>query len=40
MVLTHVGQSTVIYLANGDSDFLGTGQTSTVGPSVLKIAIT
>src|SRR4051794_26601061 len=40
MVLTHVGQSTVIYLANGASDFLGTGQTSSIGPSVLKITIT
>jgi len=40
MVLTHVGQSTVIYLANGANGFLGTGQTSTVGPSFLKITIT
>jgi hypothetical protein len=39
MTLIHVGRSTVIYLANGGSDFLGTGQTSSVGPSVLKITI-
>ena len=39
MALIHVGQQTVIYLANGGSDFLGTGATSSVGPSVLKIAI-
>ena len=39
MVLIHVGQQTVVYLANGASDFLGTGETSSVGPSVLKITI-
>jgi hypothetical protein len=39
MSLIHIGQSTVIYLANGAVDFLGTGQTSTVGPAVFKITI-
>jgi len=39
MSLIHVGKSTVIYLANGADDFLGTGQTTTLPPSVLKITI-
>src|SRR5438874_2627709 len=37
MSLIHVGQSTVIYLANGGVDFLGTGQTGGAGPAILKI---
>jgi hypothetical protein len=40
MTLIHNGKSTVIYLANGAVDFLGTGLTSSIGPSVLKITIT
>ena len=40
MTLIHVGQSTVIYLANGGVDFLGTGQTGGAGPAILKITIT
>ena len=39
MTLIHVGQSTVIYLANGAVDFLGTGQTTPLPPSLLKITI-
>ena len=39
MSLIHVGQSTVIYLANGNIDFLGTGGTPGV-PAVLEITIT
>jgi hypothetical protein len=39
MVLIHVGQSTVIYLANGAVDFLGTGATTFLPPSLLKITI-
>jgi hypothetical protein len=39
MSLIHVGQSTVIYLANGAVDFLGTGQTTPLPPSLLKITI-
>ncbi len=39
MALIHVGQSTVIYLANGAVDFLGTGQTTFLPPSLLKITI-
>lgn len=39
MVLIHVGKSTIIYLANGNTDFLGTGGTPGV-PAVLKITIT
>jgi sugar lactone lactonase YvrE len=40
MTLIHHGQSTVIYLANSGVDFLGTGQTSAIGPAILKITIT
>ena len=39
MDLIHVGQSTVIYLANGGVDFLGTGDTGGAGPALLKITI-
>ena len=39
MTLIHVGQSTVIYLANSNSDFLGTGATGGAGPAILKITI-
>jgi len=39
MSLVHAGQSTVIYLANGNTDFLGTGGAPGV-PAVLKITIT
>ena len=39
MTLVHAGRSTVIYLANGNVDFLGTGGTPGV-PAVLKITIT
>jgi hypothetical protein len=39
MALIHVGRSTVIYLANGAVDFLGTGQTTPLPPSLLKITI-
>jgi sugar lactone lactonase YvrE len=39
MVLTHVGQSTVIFLANGAQDFLGTGESTFLPPSLLKITI-
>jgi hypothetical protein len=39
MALIHVGQRTVIYLANGAVDFLGTGQTTPLPPSLLKITI-
>lgn len=39
MALIHVGQSTVIYIANGGDDFLGTGQTTPLPPSLLKITI-
>jgi hypothetical protein len=39
MALIHVGQSTVIYLANGAVDFLMTGQTTPLPPSLLKITI-
>jgi hypothetical protein len=40
MTLIHQDHSTIIYLANGAVDFLGTGQSSSTGPSVLKITIT
>jgi uncharacterized membrane protein len=40
MTLTHVGPSTVIYLANGGVDFLGTGATGGAGPAILKVTIT
>jgi hypothetical protein len=40
MVLVHVGRSTVIYLANGGVDFLGTGATGGAGPAILEITIT
>jgi hypothetical protein len=39
MTLIHVGQSTVIYLANGAVDFLGTGQRTFLPPSLLKVTI-
>ena len=39
MSLIHVGQNTVIYLANTGEDFGGTGQTSSVGPAIFKITI-
>jgi hypothetical protein len=39
MTLIHVGQRTVIYLANTNSDFLGTGATGGAGPAILKITI-
>ena len=39
MALIHVGQSTVIYLANGAVDFLGTGETTFLPPSLLTITI-
>lgn len=39
MALIHVGQSTVIYLANEAVDFLGTGDTTFLPPSLLKITI-
>ena len=39
MVLIHVGKSTIIYLANGNTDFLGTGGTPGC-PGILKITIT
>jgi hypothetical protein len=37
--LIHVGQSTVIYLANLDLDVAGSGQTGGAGPAILKITI-
>jgi hypothetical protein len=40
MTLIHVGQRTVIYLANGGVDFLGTGDTGGAGPALLKITVT
>jgi len=40
MALIHAGQNTVIYLANGGVDFLGTGDTGGAGPALLKITIT
>jgi uncharacterized protein (TIGR03118 family) len=40
MSLIHVGQSTVIYLANLDVDAAGSGQTGGAGPAILKITIT
>ncbi len=39
MTLIHHGQQTVIYLANGASDFLGTGATTPLGPTLLRITI-
>lgn len=39
MTLIRVGQKTVIYLANGAQDFLGTGQTTFLPPSLLEITI-
>ena len=39
MTLIHVGQNTVIYLANTNEDFLGTGATGGAGPAILKITI-
>ena len=39
MSLIHVGQNTVIYLANSSEDFLGTGATSSVGPAIFKITV-
>lgn len=39
MALIHVGQDTVIYLANSSSDFLGTGATGGAGPAILEITI-
>lgn len=39
MALIHVGQSTVIYDANTNDDFLNTGATNTAGPAILKITI-
>jgi len=39
MTLIHHGQDTVIYLANGGVDFLGTGDTGGAGPAILKITI-
>jgi len=39
MTLIHVGQSTVIYIANSGLDFLGTGATGGAGPAILKITI-
>jgi hypothetical protein len=39
MTLIHVGRTTVIYLANGDIDFLGTGETGGAGPAILEITI-
>lgn len=39
MALIHVGQNTVIYDANTNDDFLGTGATGGAGPAILKITI-
>jgi sugar lactone lactonase YvrE len=39
MTLIHVGHSTVIYLGNTTVDFFGTGQTTPLPPSLLKITI-
>lgn len=39
MTLIHVDGSTIIYLANTNNDFLGTGDTSDIGPAILEIAI-
>jgi sugar lactone lactonase YvrE len=39
MTLIHVGQRTVIYLANTNLDFVGTGETGGAGPAILKITI-
>ena len=39
MSLIHVGQSTVIYLANQDVDIAESGQTGGAGPAILKITI-
>jgi hypothetical protein len=37
MVLIHVGQTGVIYIANSNDDIAGTGATGGAGPAVLKI---
>jgi hypothetical protein len=39
MALIHAGKSTIIYLANSNNDFLGTGATGGAGPAVLKVTI-
>lgn len=39
MALIHIGQSTVIYDANTNDDFLGTGAIGGAGPAILKITI-
>jgi sugar lactone lactonase YvrE len=39
LTLIHVGRSTVIYLANTNNDFLGTGDTG-MGPAILEITVT
>ena len=39
MTLIHNGKSTIIYLANGNTDLLGTGGTPGV-PAVPKVTIT
>ncbi len=39
MALIHLGRNTVIYIANTNDDFLGTGATGGAGPAILQITI-
>jgi hypothetical protein len=39
MVLIHVGQRTVIYIANGGASF-GSGNTGGAGPAIIKVTVT
>ena len=39
MSLIHMGEGTVIYVANSGVDFLATGTISSVGPAILEITI-